>query len=153
MVVLSPDGRTRSADSGHIDLLEWAEVAGVPFPFPMPAAATAALWDEIRRVPLTQIGNEPLHERVAHVVRKAAQAFERAQRARELPTPGQPRLEPFSIDFGVHLDTGREPAWRILRLACLPAETGNLSLLVGFPAEPALLQVSPTSAPQRRHDA
>jgi len=143
LVVLSPDGHTSSAHTGHIDLVEWADVAGVPFPFPMPAAATSALWDEIRRIPLAQIQRAPVHERVAHVVRKSAQALERVLQTRS----DDARQEPFAIDFGVHLETGREPAWRILRMACLPTESGELSLLIGFPHELSRPQVPCVASP------
>jgi hypothetical protein len=128
LVVLSPDRRAHAAEPGHVDLLEWADVAGVPFPFPMPAATTSALWDEICRVPRNPLGEVSIHERVAHVVRKAAQAFERALRERQGP-------EAFAIDFGVHLDTGREAAWRMLRLACRSTANGEFALVLGFPDE------------------
>jgi hypothetical protein len=74
---------------------------------------------------------------VAHVVRKAAQAFERALRERARPGP-----EPFAIDFGVHLDTGRKPCWRILRLACRSTANGEFALVLGFPNE-----LPPTPSP------
>ena len=115
-----------------IDLCEWARMQGHESPFPVPAAITAALWEELERIPFRLAGAVTMPERVHHVVAKARAALELELRDSAASDLVQGVVLAFSASLP---STLRDRPRRKLHLFCGPSDDAAIVITIGVPDE------------------
>jgi hypothetical protein len=124
-----------------IDVEEWAELRGLPYPFPFRTALTRALWDLATALPFHVAPTSSADQRIRVVLEAAERAVVRATEPPLSLDPGAGFIATFSVALPGH---STDPHWRPLQLLCGPDESGEIVVTVGLSEE---LKPIP-----RRHD-